>query len=87
MEKLAIILSLPLCVVRSTVDVAKASIDFVPNFLYIFLRSIILLRGYILSANIYIDMENKETEKQTVAPTDETKKEQVKTEEPAKTEK
>ncbi len=32
-------------------------------------------------------MENQETEKQTVAPTDETKKEEIKTEEPTKTEK
>lgn len=58
-----------------------------PNFLYIFLRSIILDTSIYIERDIYIDVENKEPEKQTVAATNEIKKEEVKKEEPAKTEK
>lgn len=61
--------------------------DIVPNFLYIFLRSIILDTSIYIERDIYIDVENKEPEKQTVAATNEIKKEEVKKEEPAKTEK
>lgn len=58
-----------------------------PDFLYIFVRSIMFNTSLYIERDIYIDMENKEPEKQTVAATNEIKKEEVKKEEPAKTEK